>query len=190
LPGSRALLHGLRRGKSNRTAVIFALASKSASAHELFELGANFVLVKPLAAGPVLRCFRAARSLLARERRRYYRCPLETAVVVEVGSAPARTFSSVNVSECGVAVLAPQGLPLGALAKVSFSLPDDSTTITAKAEVVWADREGRAGLRLAEMSQAHRIALCLWVARSAEIAEALPVVNTTALESRISLSAS
>ncbi len=190
VPGSRALLHGLRRGKSNRTAVVFALASKATSLRELYDLGANFVLTKPLAANTIQRCFRAARPLLARERRRYYRCPVETSVAVDLGNAPTRTFASVNVSEGGVSLQAPQGLPIGAPVRVTFSLPDVSTAITAKGEVAWVEDNGHVGLQLNEMSTAHRVALCLWVVRNLEMAEALPVTTTMPPEPRISLTAS
>jgi CheY-like chemotaxis protein len=190
LPGSRALVHGLRRANSNRTAVVFALSSKSVSVRELFELGANFALEKPLVGGRVLRCFRAARPLLVRERRRYFRCGLETVVEVEVGSSPSRSFTSVNLSEGGMALSVPQGLPVGTAVKVSFSLPDVTPAIIAKGEVLWNSLDGQTGLKLAEMSAASRLSLCTWLARGMDVEEALPVGSVESQESPLRMSAS
>jgi CheY-like chemotaxis protein len=187
LPGSRALVHGLRRSRSNRTVVVFALASRTVSMRELFDLGANFALEKPLTETAALRCLRAARPLLVRERRRYFRCRLETPVAIETGGR-ARSFSSLNLSEGGIALRATQGLPVGATVKVNFSLPDAAPAISARGEVVWVDSDGRAGLRLAEMSDSHRLLLCDWLARGLEQVDNIPAGSEPG--ERVTLSAS
>lgn len=167
LPGSRALLHGLRRGSSNRTVVVFALASRAVSMREMFDLGSNFALEKPLTEAAVMRSMRAARPLLVRERRRYYRCNLETQVSVETNGRP-RSFTSMNLSEGGLALRSAPGLAAGTAVKVNFSLPEGGAAIVAKGEVMWARGDGPVGLRLAEMSDASRLLLCEWLARGLE----------------------
>jgi len=189
LPGSRALMHGLRRSNSNRSAVVFALASQSVSIREMFSLGANFSLEKPLSESAVLRCMRAARPLLVRERRRYFRCSLETPVSIETGSGRPRSFTSVNLSEGGMGLREAQGLAVGMTVKVNFTLPDGIPPITAKGEVVWVDGDGRAGLRLAEMSDSNRLLLCNWLARGMEQEENMLPVRSEGPE-RVTLSAS
>lgn len=189
LPGSRALMHGLRRSSSNRSAVVFALASRVVSMRELFSLGANFALEKPLSESAVLRCMRAARPLLVRERRRYFRCSLETPVSIEMSGGRPRPFTSVNLSEGGIALRAAQDLTVGTMVKVNFTLTDGNPPITAKGEVVWVDGEGRAGLRLAEMSDTNRLLLCGWLARGMEQEENMLPVSSEGSE-RVSLSAS
>ena len=59
LRGGLSLLQELRRTASNKTSVSFAMLNGS-STKTAFEMGANFVLQKPLVPITTLRCFSAA----------------------------------------------------------------------------------------------------------------------------------
>jgi hypothetical protein len=48
-------------------------------------LGANFALQKPLSAVNTMRCFSAAINFMFRERRRYFRQPVEMPVTLVFG---------------------------------------------------------------------------------------------------------
>src|SRR5512146_611805 len=79
--GSANVLQNLRKGTSNRSAVVFVIRSgRGMTVRNAFEIGANFVLDKPVNTDAATRCIRAAHGLLVRERRRYFRVPVEIPV--------------------------------------------------------------------------------------------------------------
>src|ERR1700694_3887612 len=58
-----AVLRELRKGKSNKSCIAFALINQVTTIQEAFEMGANFVLDKPLAIDRTTRSVRAAQGL-------------------------------------------------------------------------------------------------------------------------------
>ena len=82
LQGGLSVLEGLRKGPSNRNSVTFAILNGSTTTRKAFELGANFVLQKPVSPTNAMRCFGAALSFMTRERRRYFRHPLESPILI------------------------------------------------------------------------------------------------------------
>ena len=71
LQGGLEVLSAMRKGSSNKSSVAFAILNGQTTTHKAFELGANFVLQKPLSALNSMRCFSAAINFMLRERRRY-----------------------------------------------------------------------------------------------------------------------
>ena len=67
------VLRELRQGKSNKSCIAFAVVSGKTSIQQAFEMGANFVLDKPISLDRATRSVRAAQGLIMRERRRYHR---------------------------------------------------------------------------------------------------------------------
>jgi CheY-like chemotaxis protein len=59
----------LREGRSNRKAIVFAITNHITSAKDAFEIGANFVLEKPISPERAMRSLRAAHGLISRDRR-------------------------------------------------------------------------------------------------------------------------
>jgi len=82
----------------------FAIVNGVTTVQEAFEMGANFVLDKPLAAERLTRSLRAAQGLMAHERRRYYRHPVATSVHINFGTETNEHLgTTVNLSEGGFA---------------------------------------------------------------------------------------
>jgi len=50
---------------------------------------------------------------------------------------------------------------------VRFRLPENATSIQARGEIAWADREGNAGIRFTSMSESALAALTHWLQRLA-----------------------
>jgi CheY-like chemotaxis protein len=163
-PENTALLESLRQGKSNRCAIVFAILDGATSSRRAFELGANFVLEKPLALDRTIRSFRAAYGLMVRESRRYFRCDVDMPVTLEFSDKPPQSCMLLNVSEGGIALRGHGRLSRGAGVKVSFTLPDMRTHIVAKGEVAWSTEDGRSGIRFLLLSEATRQALVSFLA--------------------------
>jgi DNA-binding response OmpR family regulator len=163
LQGGLDVLRSLRKSPSNKSSVCFAVLNGKTTTHEAFELGAQFVLQKPISTLCAARCFGAALEFMERERRRYFRQPVDMATLVVFGRQELK-MTATNVSEGGMALRFRGKLPKGAVTKVSFSLPGGETSMEAKAELAWIDGEGRAGLRFVELPSSSRQKLEGWLA--------------------------
>src|SRR5664279_3882510 len=77
LENGSELLKTLRQTQSNARSVAFAVVNGKTTTQEAFQSGANFVLQKPLPPLHASRCFNAALNFMVRERRRYFRQPVD-----------------------------------------------------------------------------------------------------------------
>jgi len=163
LTGGLEILQGLRNTPSNRNSVTFAvLNGKRTTTQEAFELGANFVLQKPISLLNASRCFNAAVNFMVRERRRYFRQPIRMPVNVKLGDKLLKAIGT-NISEGGIALHLHEALPKGATPNLRFTLPGTKFCIEVIADVAWADIQGRVGLRFRELPAASQECLEIWL---------------------------
>jgi DNA-binding response OmpR family regulator len=168
LQGGIDVLKGLRTGKSNKNSIAFAILNGDTTTQQAFELGAKFVLQKPISPQNAMRCFQAALGFLERERRRYFRHPVEILVTVVFEHGQELKVKTTNVSEGGMALDVAGSLPETAIAKVIFTLPGMSLPMDPKAEVAWSDGTGRVGVRFLDMPQAAKEQLEKWLGEQLE----------------------
>ncbi|SRR6266496_402091 len=171
-----SVLKDLRKSASNRSAIAFAILNGATTTHQAFELGATFVMQKPVTPLSAMRCLSAGLGLMVRERRRYFRCPVELEIMFNLGGREIRAWTT-NVSDGGMAIRAVASLTRGDTGKLSFSLPDRRGTIHANAELVWVDGQGRAGIRFLEMNKASRQLLDQWLEEEILKVDPLPEVK-------------
>jgi len=162
LQGGLDVLRNLRQSPSNRNSVSFAVLNGKTTTHEAFDLGAQFVLQKPISQLGASRCFGAALEFMEREQRRYFRHPIEIPVLVTFGRQELK-MTTTNLSEGGMAVRFRGKLPKSGVTKVCLTMPGGEAAIEAKAELVWVDDSGRAGLRFVGLSLASRQRLERWL---------------------------
>ena len=172
LQGGLELLEGLKKGASNRNSVAFAVLHGS-STQRAFELGANFVLQKPVSALNAMRCFSAAVGFMTRERRRYFRHPVDTSVRLVLADGKELQATATNLSEGGMAIHYPGKLDKASFASVVFTLPGRTASVECKAQLAWADGSGRAGVRFGQMSAVSREQLDRWLSEQMEKVERL-----------------
>ena len=103
VPGALGLIESIRKGVSNSTVVIFACARSSKEYTQTLNAGANFLLRKPVSLDSVALHITIAKDLLVRERRRYFRHPVNLPVVLKEGEFEQRARMT-NLSEGGMAV--------------------------------------------------------------------------------------
>jgi response regulator RpfG family c-di-GMP phosphodiesterase len=169
LQGGVQLLEELRRTPSNKSSVCFAMLNGSTT-KKAFEMGANFVLQKPLLPLSTLRCFSAAFGQMTREKRRYFRVPVEMPVKMVFGEKDEVRAMATNISEGGMALTFRGRLPDNAISVVQFTLPTTSNTLQTKAELAWADSSGHAGLRFLSLTQLSKEHLERWLSTRMEAA--------------------
>jgi PilZ domain len=165
------LLGGYRASSSNETAVAFAVVNPPTRA-AAFELGANFVMEKPLSPYLIAHTFKAALGLIIREHRRYFRCPAQIRAVVQVADGHPIPCQIVNISEGGLAATASAAVKPGTEVKVEFRLTGLQTAFKMDGEICWCDNNGRFGLQFRSVLPEQRSQLQEWLSRKLE--EKLP----------------
>lgn len=161
------ILKAARSAPSNKKAVAVALINAQSDVRSAFELGAHFVLYKPISAERAKSSFRAARALMKCERRRASRIPVEMPVMYSYakngpGGTVERTVSS-DLSEDGIGVrLARHHRDQGPM-HLQFKLPGSNHLIEARAELAWENPNGQAGIRFLDLPPQTRQALKAWL---------------------------
>jgi CheY-like chemotaxis protein len=171
LKGGLDVLQKLRKGTSNKNSVAFAILNGTTTTQQAFEMGANFVLQKPIQPVNAMRCFTAAFGQMERERRRYFRIPLEMPAFLTFSKDHGLRATATNLSEGGMAVTFRGKLPKECLAKVRFTLPGTNDTLEPKAALAWADGSGHAGIRFMDVPQNSREQLERWLTSRIHLAE-------------------
>jgi len=173
LLGDEALLvlAKLRFSRANRTAVTFAITTGS-EAQTSPRPDSTFVLQRPLSAALINQTLRAAFGLVVRERRRYFRCPVEVPAFVRSRQPEDLLCQTVNISEGGIAINAPATLDSDFPALVRFSLPGRQSEIFAETRVCWRSHDGLVGLEFHSLASPQRSELQEWLARKLD--ETLP----------------
>jgi len=166
--GAREVLQGLRQTTSNRKTITFAVVNRRTSVGEAFSMGAHFVLDKPLSMERAARSLRAAHGVILRERRRYFRQPFSTPVLLGSNNGKILYGRSRNLSESGMSVGDVGRLEPGTIFAVSFDLPGSKGQIEVTGEVSWVDEHEHAGLRFLELASGAKRKLEQWLATQTE----------------------
>ena len=163
LSGGLAILQGLRKTPSNKNSVAFAILNgKRTTTQQAFDMGANFVLQKPISALNASRCFHAALNFMVKERRRYFRQPVKMLVKI-VLEGKTLNATSTNISEGGIALMLRETLPRGASPRLKFSLPGKNIQLDVEAAVAWVDVKGLAGFRFQNVPEKIKEELEKWL---------------------------
>jgi len=146
VPGALALIESISKGTSNSKVVIFACGPTSKEYTRTLNAGANFLLRKPVHLDSVALHITIAQELLTRERRRYFRHPVNLAVLLKEGDLEQRARMT-NLSEGGMAVRTVKPLRHGGVVDFWFAFPL-GPNIKGKGQVAWINSEGMAGIAL------------------------------------------
>lgn len=160
--GAGDVLKQLRQSRPNRNAIAFAISDSAIPVPGAFQMGAHFVLNKPVSAEWMARTLRAALGPMAGERRRYFRHKAELPVVLTTGDKEILA-KTANLSEGGMTVQtrgseSPQGV-----VGVKFELPGTGRSISGKGEVAWADAQGMIGVRFRSLGEGCQETLEQWL---------------------------
>lgn len=188
LQGGTDVLRDLRTMSANKSSVAVAVVNQRTSTSQAFQLGANFVIQKPVTADNANRCTSAAVAMMTRERRRYYRHPLDFVVTAFFGKDEMREAQATNISEGGMAVCFSDPLPKSGLSKVSFRLPDMHSPMEFRADLAWADDAGRAGLRFVDLPKKAQETIEDWMTRQAAMHPHANPMNAKPLSALAALS--
>jgi PilZ domain len=165
-PGAADVLRAARAAPCNKRAIAVAILDPESGLRSAFEIGAHFILYKPVSAERAKSSFRAARALMKRERRRNSRVavnfPLEMVSAVSGDRLKANT---TDVGEGGLAISIPRRSKPHGRWQLSFTLPG-STKIEVAAEFAWEGSGPQVGLRFVDPSPDVAHQLREWLGRN------------------------
>jgi len=164
------VLEAMRKGSSNKNSVAFAILNGTTT-QKAFQMGANFVLQKPVSQISVMRCLNTAMNFMANERRRYFRQPVELPATLTFAQGAELKATMTNLSDGGMAICFRGSFPKGGISKISFQLEGQAGTLECKGQIAWMDGAGRAGIRFTEMPKAQRELLQEWLGQRAAAEE-------------------
>src|ERR1700719_3143108 len=99
-----SLLHETRSSRLNDTTLAVAVVAGQENIREIFSLGVNFVLYKPVSYERALSSLRAAQSVLYRDKRRMARTAVHTQATIDYAGVERATATLVDLAEDGMAV--------------------------------------------------------------------------------------
>ena len=164
---AKTILEKVRHSPSNRTAVIFAISGSDEETAGAFKEGSNFVMRRPLSPASVERSLKVAYGMIVRERRRYFRCPVEISAAIKSADMPVVHGRTLNISEGGMAINTSLSLKPGLPVRLQFALPDHANQFEVEATVCWS-KEGYLGFQFTSLSAQLTSELQEWLARQLE----------------------
>ena len=170
MEGATDVLKSVPLGSANRHTFKFAILGGITSATAAFQMGANFVLDKPLSNQRVSRSLRAAHGLILIDSRRCLRHKVNIPVSLTVVRECTLEATATNLSATGLAVECGHPLQVGSTLRASFQLPGTRVLVETEVEVAWTD-EGHTGLYFRKVLQASKTYLERWVSEKFEEAE-------------------
>jgi CheY-like chemotaxis protein len=167
------LIAGVRKAQINRSTLIIALVDGREQVRDIFGQGANFIVYKPVSAERAGSSLRAARGLMAREKRGKLRVSLHAPASITYANAENVAATLLDLSEDGLAIQAERRLPPRCKVYFQFNLPGEKSSVRVSGDVVWQDSSGRVGIRFVDVPQTSRRTMNEWIKSSlARLAEA------------------
>jgi len=146
------VLGSARSAPRNKRAVAVAIIDSEKVVRSAFNLGAHFVLYKPISAERAKNSFRAARALMKKERRHNTRIPVRIPVaLVPAAGAMRIKAETTDLGEGGMAIRMPQTLNAAGPLGVVFTLPGTEHVVECKGEIAWHNSGKQAGVRFVEL---------------------------------------
>ena len=171
--GASEVLRSARNAPCNKQAVAVAIVDPIIGLKAVFEIGAHFVLYRPVSMERAKASFRAARALMKSERRRNARVAVQIPVVMRSPEAGGNMkVTTIDLSEGGMAINTShrRRRPAG-LWQIVFTLPGTEISLELPAELAWEGTSEQAGLRFVNVPPESARHLREWLKRNSPDAE-------------------
>jgi c-di-GMP-binding flagellar brake protein YcgR len=157
------VLKSARFAPCNKHAVAVAIVDGTTKLRSAFELGAHFVLYKPISSERAKASFRAVRALMKRERRRNIRVAIEIPVTLILKDGGQQRAVTSDLGEGGIAIQSSQRPKKMGPMSIQFTLPGTSHVVKCMGEVAWENAGRQTGVRFVDMSPETRDRLKAWI---------------------------
>jgi CheY-like chemotaxis protein len=157
------LIASVRKAPINKSTLVIGLVDGRDQVRDIFGHGANFIVYKPVSVERAASSLRAARGLMAREKRVKLRVSLHAPASIAYGNAENVAATLLDLSEDGLAIQSERRLPPRCKVYFQFNLPGDKACVRLSGDVVWQDSSGRVGIRFVDVPQTSRRTLNEWI---------------------------
>jgi CheY-like chemotaxis protein len=171
------LLHDTRSSRLNDSTLTVVVVAGQESIREMFSVGVNFVLYKPVSNERALSTLRAAQGVLHRDKRRKARATVHTHATIDYAGVEKAKATLVNLAEDGMGVNFGKKLPPTCKVYFQFQLPGQMANVRLSGQVVWQDWNGRAGIQFVDVPQGSRKVLQEWLKVNVSEAATRPLVS-------------
>jgi DNA-binding NarL/FixJ family response regulator len=161
-----ALLKEARSSKPNEAILAVVVAEGQEHVREMFSLGVNFVVYKPVLVDRVLASLTAAQAVLHRDKRRKARAAVHAQATIDFAGGEPMQATLVDLAETGMAVNFGKHLPPTCKVYFQFQLPGQKATVRLSGQVVWQEWSGRAGVQFVDVPQSSRRLLTEWLQKN------------------------
>jgi c-di-GMP-binding flagellar brake protein YcgR len=159
-----SVLRAARAAPANNRAIGIVLVDPSLGLRGGFEIGAHFVLHKPLSGERAKASFRAVRALMKRERRRQLRVAVQVSVECRAfGSGVLFKAKTIDLCEGGMAIQFPGPIPKESSLRFSLELPGMDRRFDVEGELAWEGHHAQAGVRFKSISEDQLQTLRQWL---------------------------
>src|SRR5579872_3789396 len=150
------LLRETRISRLNDSTLAVAVVPSQETIRELFSLGVNFVLYKPVAHDRALSSLRAARAVMRKEKRKNARAAVHTHATVDYANVEQQRATLVDLAQDGMAVMFGKKLPPTSKVYFLFKLPGQTASVRLSGQLVWQDWNGRGGVQFVDVPKTSR----------------------------------
>jgi CheY-like chemotaxis protein len=174
-----ALLRETRLSRWNNATLAVAVVPSQESIRELFSLGVNFVLYKPVEYDRALSSLRAARAVMRKEKRKNARASVHAHATVDYANIEQDKATLVDLAQDGMSVMFGKKLPPTSKVYFQFKLPGQSSSIRLSGQLVWQEWNGRGGVQFIDVPKTSRRLLNEYLGANLpkEVKEELPDVT-------------
>jgi response regulator of citrate/malate metabolism/rubrerythrin len=158
-----ALLGESRSSRLNDSTLAVVVVAGQESIREMFALGVNFVLYRPVSYERALSSLCAAQAVLFRDKRGKTRASVHTQATIDYAGGEQAKATLVDLAEDGMAVNFGKKLPPTCKVYFQFHLPGQTANVRLSGQVVWQDWNGRAGIQFVDVPQSSRKVLQEWL---------------------------
>jgi DNA-binding NarL/FixJ family response regulator len=150
------MLKETRLSRLNDATLAVAVVPGQDNIREMFSLGVNFVLYKPVSYDRALSSLRAARAVMRKEKRRKPRATVHAHATIDYADVSQEKATLVDLAEDGMSVRFGKKFPPTTKVYFQFKLPDQQAVVRLSGQVVWQDWNGRSGIQFVDVPKASR----------------------------------
>jgi len=158
---TRSVFQGAKASPVNKRALGIVLVESPVGLKGGFEMGAHFVLHKPLAVERAKASFRAVRALMKRERRLQMRVAVQ--IPVECYGSGRYQATTLDLCEGGMAIQFSGRVPKENSLLFLLDLPGMDKKLELHGELAWEGKGDQAGVRFKDATDEQRNTLRQWL---------------------------
>ena len=163
MPDVARLIGALAQCESGDQPRIIAFLNAKADSEQAFQIGAHFVLYKPLSRDRTQVSLEYAFRSAGNDRRKQERQPVHLATKVSCATIESTPVTLLDLSPTGTSLQTQKRLPPDSKLYFEFQAPGQTATVRMSGNLIWQDLQGRAGIRFASVPAASRKVLEGWL---------------------------